>query len=215
MIPRRVALLGLAALLLAGAGIAAAATHEDDDAPTAIEQPATTTTSADPAATTTTIAPAGTTTVVRDPTNVLAPSTTSTTRPGTSTTTRRGATTTSTPAPAPCTAAQMEARVTSDKPAYAAGEQVRFHATLHNRGVICTYPSFVLAAAVLSPAGATVTTFDRQGDNPGALGPSQAIEAFISWDRSPLLPPGPNYSVLVTWNFPGGPYTTTQVFTLG
>jgi hypothetical protein len=31
VIPRRVAFLGIAALVLAGAGIAAAATHSDDD----------------------------------------------------------------------------------------------------------------------------------------------------------------------------------------
>lgn len=49
MIPRRVALLGLAVLLLGGAGIAAAVTHDDgDDMPAALDRPAETTTAAAP-----------------------------------------------------------------------------------------------------------------------------------------------------------------------
>ena len=211
VIPRRVAFLGLAALILVGAGIGAAATYkDDDDMPAALEQPATTTTSTVPAETTTTVAATSTTAPAPSAT-VAGATTTSTTRP--TTTTRRAATTT-TLGPAPCAAAQLEARVTTSKPAYAAGEQVRIHTTLHNRGATCTYPSFVLAAAILDPAGATVTTFDRVGETPGALGSGQAIEAFISWDRSELTPSG-TYSVSVTWNVPGGPYTARQAFPLG
>ena len=215
MIPRRVAFLGIAALILVVAGIAAAATYEDDDdTPAAIEQPATTTSSL-PEATTTTLSPSTT----------AAPASTTTTRAGATTPTRRGATTpttrvaatTTTTAPiAACTTPQIEAAVTTDKASYAIGEPVKIHSTLRNRSTTtCTYPSFVFSATILSPGGATITGFNRQGDAAGALGSGQAAEAFVTWERiactSDICPPNTpgDYTVSVTWNFPGGPYTAT------
>lgn len=220
MIPRRVAFLGLAALLLAGAGIAAAATYEDDDdTPAALEQPATTTMSV-PADTTTTVAVTSTTTPA--PSTTVAVASTTTTRRGVTTTTVRARATTTTTGPiAACTTAQIEAAVTTDKAAYGIGEQVRIHSTLRNRSATtCTYPSFVFAGTILSPAGATVTGFSGQGDAPGALGSGQAAEVSVSWERLGCAPqpctqstPG-TYSVSVTWHFPGGPYTATRSFQL-
>lgn len=222
VIPRRVAFLGLAALILAGAGIAAAATYtDDDDTPAALEQPVTTTTSTSPADPTTTVALTSTTTAPAPSTTAAGARTTTTRRGATTTTTRAGASTTTTGPIVACTSAQIEAAVSTDKGSYAPGEQVRIHSTLRNRSATtCTYPSFIFSATVLSPGGATITGFDRQGDAPGALGPGQAHEATVDWNRLGCAPqpctqnPPGTYSVSVTWHFPGGPYTATKAFTL-
>ena len=217
--PRRVAALGVAILVLAGAGIAAAATYEDDDdTSAALEQPATTTTSTSSPAPETTTTLAVTTTSVAAPTTVVAATTT--TRRGATTTTTRGATTTTTTAgttTAACTTAQIEAVVGTDKGTYVQGEPVKITSMLRNRSnAICAYPSFVFSAGVLSPAGTRVAGFDRTGESPGALGPGQALEASVTWERLGCTPtlcmpsPAGTYSVTVTWNFPGGPYPATQ-----
>ena len=216
MIPRRVAFLGIAALILVVAGIAAAATYEDDDdTPAALEQPVTTTTPTLPAETTTTV-PVTTTTTPASTTTTRAGATTTTRRGATTTTTRAGATTTTTGPVTACTTPQVEAAVTTDKASYAIGEPVKIHSTLRNRSTTtCTYPSFIFSATILSPGGATITGFNRQGDAPGALGAGQAAEAFVTWERvactSDICPPNTpgDYTVSVTWNFPGGPYTAT------
>jgi hypothetical protein len=222
VIPRRVAFLGIAALVLAGAGIAAAATYsDDDDTPAALEQPATTTSMLLPETTTTT-ALATTTTALASTTTTAGTGRTTTTRAGaTTTTTRAGGTTTTTGPVGACATAQVQAAVTTDKPSYGIGEPVRIHSTLHNRsGSTCTYPSFVFTATILSPAGATVTSFTRQGDQAGALGSGQAHEAFVTWERvsctSDICPPNVtgDYTVSATWNFPGGPHTATRTFRL-
>lgn len=218
MIPRRVAFLGLAVLILAVAGIAAAATYDDDDdTPAAQQQPVTTTTSLVPDTTTTLAVTSTTTTTPAPPTTV--PRTT-TTRRGATTTTRAGATTTTAPI-ADCTTGQVEARVTTDKASYGIGEPVKIHSTLRNRSATtCTYPSFIFSATVLSPGGATITSFNRQNDAPGAVGAGQANEAFVTWERvactSDICPPNTpgDYTVSATWNFPGGPYTVTTKIAL-
>ena len=220
MIPRRVAFLGLAALILAGAGIAAAATYEDDDdTPLALEQPAPTTSSSVLDTTTTVAVTSSTTTPAA--TTTTAGATTTTRRGATTTTTRAGATTTTTAPVAACTPGQMEPAVTTDKASYAIGEPVKIHSTLRNRSTTtCTYPSFVFAATILSPGGATVTGFTRQNDSPGAVGAGQANEAFVTWERvactSDICPPNTpgEYTVSATWNFPGGPYTVTRKIAL-
>jgi cell division septation protein DedD len=220
VIPRRVAFLGLAALILAVAGVAAAATYsDDDDTPAAIEQPATTTTSELPAVTTTTVAVTSTT-APPAPTTTVAGTTTTTRRGATTTSTRAGATTTTAPI-ADCTTGQIEARVTTDKPSYGIGEPVKIHSTLRNKsGTTCTYPSFIFSATILSPGGATITGFNRQSDAPSALGAGQADEAFVTWERvactSDICPPNTpgDYTVSATWNFPGGPYTVTTKIAL-
>lgn len=216
MIPRRVAFLGVVALLLAVAGIAAAATHEDDDTPAALEQPVTTTTAVLAADTTTTVPVTSTTAAPASTTTTAAAATTTTRRGATTTTTRAGATTTTTAPIAACTTAQLEVAVTTDKATYGIGEPVKIHSTLRNRSTVtCTYPSFVFAATILSPGGATITGFNRQGDAAGALGAGQANEAFVTWERvactSDICPPNTpgDYTVSATWNFPGGPYTAT------
>jgi hypothetical protein len=218
-----VAFLGIAALILAVAGIAAAATYsDDDDTRVALDQTVTTTTTVLPAETTTTAAITSTPTTVAPSTTTTAAGATTTTRQGATTTTARAGATTTTSAPVgPCTATQLEAAVTTDKVSYAQGEQVRITSTLRNRSATtCTYPSFVFSATILSPGGATITGFSRQGDAPGALGTGQANEASVTWDRvscpSPFCTqstPG-TYSVSVTWNFPGGPYMATKTFDL-
>ena len=212
------AFLGLAALILAGAGIAAAATHEDDDdTPAALEQLESTTTTTPLVDTTTTAAV--TTTTITPATSTTVAGRTTTTRPGSTTTTRPGATTTTAPVTA-CTTAQMEAAVTTDKASYGQGEPVRIQSTLRNRSATtCTFPSFVFSAAILSPAGATVTAFERVGEAPGSLGAGQQNEATVTWDRLGCAPqpctqtnPG-KYTVTATWNFPGGPYAATREVT--
>lgn len=222
VIPRRVAFLGIAALLLAGAGIAAAATQEDDDdTPTALGQPVSTTSSL-PFDTTTTAALATSTTTPAPSPIAGATTTTATTRPGATTTTRRGATTTTTSGPvAVCVAGQVQAAVSTDKASYGIGEPVRIHSTLQNRsGSTCTYPSFSFTATILNPSGGTVTSFTRQGDAPGTLGAGQAHEAFVAWERatctSDICPPNVtgSYTVSATWNFPGGPHTAARTITL-
>jgi hypothetical protein len=223
VIRRRMAFLGIAALVLAVAGIAAAATYEDDDddTPAALEQPAPTTSSLPPETTTTTAAVTSTTAPPATTTTTAASATTTTRRGATTTTTRAGATTTTTAPIAACTPAQMEVAVTTDKASYGIGEQVKIHSTLRNRSATtCTYPSFVFAATILSPGGATITGFNRQNDAPGALGSGQANEAFVNWERvactSDICPPNTpgEYTVSATWNFPGGPYTATKKINL-
>jgi hypothetical protein len=225
VIPGRIVALGLAALLLAGAGIAAAATHEDDeDTPTALEAPATTTSSILPDTTTTTVAE--TTTSMAPPTTV---GRTTTTRRGATTTTRRPATTTTRPATTttgpvgPCTAAQIEAVVTTDRESYGQDQQVNIRSLLRNRSSTpCIWSSYEFSATIRNPAGGTITSFSRRGDatGPTAFGPGQAHEASVSWDRISCAPPfctqsPPGvYSVAVSWTFPGGPYVATRPFTL-
>jgi hypothetical protein len=222
VIPRRVAFLGLAALILAVAGVAAAATYEDDDdTPAALEQPVTTTTSLVPDTTTTLAVSSSTTTSTTPATSTTVTGRTTTTRRGaTTTSTRPGATTTTAPI-ADCTTGQIEARVTTDKPSYGIGEPVKIHSTLRNRSATtCTYPSFIFSATILGPGGATITGFNRQGEAPGALGAGQANEAFVTWERvactSDICPPNTpgEYTVSATWNFPGGPYTVTTKIAL-
>jgi hypothetical protein len=217
VIPRRTVFLGIAALILAGAGIAAAATYDDDDTPAALEQPVTTTTLALPADTTTTVAVTSTTATPAPTTTVAGARTTTTRRGATTTTAGAGATTTTTGPIAACTAGQMEAVVTTDKAAYVPGEPVKIQSTLRNRSAVtCTYPSFVFSAAILSPAGATITSFERVGESPGALGAGQQNEASVTWDRLGCAPqpctqtPPGEYTVSATWNFPGGPYTAAR-----
>lgn len=223
MIPRRVALLGLMALLLAGAGIAAAVTHEDsDETPTALEQPVETTSSL-PAETSTSL-PAETSTTAAAPTSAPATLTTvgptTTTRAGATTTTARATTTTSGPVTA-CTTPQVVAAVSTDKASYAPGEQVKVFSTLKNTSTTrCSYPSLVFVAAILNPAGATIISFDRTDASPGTLAPGQSHEASVSWDQISCAPPfctqsdPGQYSVMVTWNYPGGPHTAAAPFVL-
>lgn len=225
MIPRQVAFLGIAALLLAGAGIAAAATYEDDeDTPAALEQPATTTTTSLAFDTTTTVAVSTTTATPATPTTAGRATTTTATTPrqGATTTTRRGATTTTPTGPiAACTTSQLQATVSTDKSTYGIGEPVKIHSRLQNRSsTACNYPSFVFSATIHSPSGQRVTGFDRVNETPGELGAGQANEAFVDWTRvsctSDICPPNvPGaYTVSATWNLPGGPYTATRTINL-
>jgi hypothetical protein len=222
VIPRRMAFLAVAALLLAGAGIAAAAVHDDDDGtPAALDQSATTTSTTAPEPTTTTTEPPTTTT------STTPASTTSTTRRGTTTTTRRPATTTTpTTAARPvtdCTAAQIEVTAATDKATFGQGEPVRVDSTLRNRSsTACTYSSYNFSATFYDPAGNMVTGYNQHADGfgPTPFGAGQAQAASVSWDRltcpEPLCKattPG-DYRVIVTWTFPGGPYTTSRSFRL-
>lgn len=219
VIPRRVAFLGLAALILAGAGIAAAATHDDDDdTPAALEQPVTTTSSSLPPDTTTTLGPTTTTT----PATSTTVGRTTTTRQGATTTTRRGATTTTAAGGVTaCTTGQMQATVSTDKSTYAIGEPVHIQSKLQNRSsTTCSYPSLIFVATILNPSGQRVTSFDRTNESPGEIGANQVNEATVDWTRvsctSDICPPNTPgaYTVSATWNFPGGPYTATTTINL-
>lgn len=224
MIPRQLAFLGLAALLLAGAGVAAAVTHDDDDSE---ETAAVTTTTTSFPDTTTSLAPATTTT---PPPTTDAGSTSTTARGATTTTgratttTRGAASTTTTAAIADCTAAQIEVTATTDKPSYAVGQQVVVNSTLRNRSsTACLYSGHTFTVTILSPAGATIIGFDvvtPPGPAKSRFVPGATLTGSVPWDQRtcqaqpcPQPPPGP-YSAVARWTFAGGPYEARAAFTL-
>lgn len=215
--------LGLAALLLGGAGIGVAATREPDkDSEAAIDQPELTTTSSTAAASTTTI-PDTTTTQVVATTATTRGAPTTVVRPTTTTAPRAPATTTTTAA-RNCTAAQIEVAATTDKRSYVPGEQVIFSSTLRNRSsTTCFYAGYRFQATFADPAGRRIIEFDM--DSPGTrspLAPGAVLTGSVPFDQGacqaqpcPTLRPGPGYSVTATWSFAGGPYQARATFAVG
>lgn len=220
MIPGRIVGLGVAALLLAGAGIGVAATRDDSSetasvAPPPAEQSAVTTTSTEPP-TTTTAVPDTTTppttragspsTTVRRTTTTVARATT-TRPPGPTTTTRPSAT------PA-CSPAQISGTVATDKPSYVTGQEVRVTSTLRNgSSAPCLYNGYGFTSAFKDQAGATLVAqsviADSFADVP--LRPGETVTHAASWNQrvcpeSSCGPAPPNpYFAAVTWTV--GPYT--------
>ncbi|MCA1671131.1 MAG: hypothetical protein LC799_02620 [Actinobacteria bacterium] len=222
-------LIGLAALILAVAGLMAAATHDPDEEMTRGAAPVETTTSfPEPTSTSSTMTTLVTTTVGVVPTTRSgSPSTTL--RRGVTTTVARGTatsrpaspTTTSATAP-PCTAAQIEITAATEKASYARNEKVKVDSTLRNRSAdTCFFVSYSFSASFRDPGGQERNAYNSNppGSPDTPLAPGQVIRASATWD--PLACPDPTcfaapaggYSVLVTWGFPGGPYTALRPFT--
>lgn len=223
------AILGLAAVLLFGAGVAAAVTHRDDDGDP-VEQ-AGVTTSSTVADTTTTVAdtttvPATSTTVAPGTTSTTAraATTTTTARAGATTTTRRPASTTVAPGATPdCTAAQIEVTAMTDKSSYVEGQQVKVDSTLRNRSTTtCYYTGHTFGVTIVDAAGKAINSFNivTPGPTKSAFVPGATLSGSVPWDQfscgAPpcLLPPRGAYAAAVTWIFAGGPYEARAPFLL-
>ena len=230
VIPRRLVALGLAALLLAGAGIAVAATRDDSDetaapAPTTTVQPVDTTSSTVPDTTTTTVPVIATSTppssrVTSTPTTVRRGNTTV---PRVTTTRPPGSPTTTTSAVPSCVPANIEVTIATDQASYSAGQQVTMTSTLRNKSSdTCFYNGYGFTSAFKDTAGKTIIAqsviADSFADVP--LRPGQTITHSGPWDqrlcsepacgRAPLGP----YTAAATWNFAAFTYEFTTTFNL-
>ena len=220
MIPRPVAALALAALLLGGAGVAAAITHDDGDGEAA--QPARPTTTLVLDTTTTTTVDATTTGVGSATSTTARPGTTATSRPATTTTSRPGTTTTTAGSP-DCAASQIEVTATTDRTSYAAGQQVKVDSTLRNRSqATCFYAGHTFQVAIQDAVGRTIITFEiaSPGGSRSPFAPGATLTGSVPWDQRscqtqpcPQPPPGP-YLAAVKWIFAGGPYEAKAAFSL-
>lgn len=230
MIPGRIVGLGVAALLLAGAGIGVAATRDDSSetasvAPPPAEEAAVTTSSTEPPTTTTAVPDTSTppTTGTGSPRATVRRTTTTVAR---ATTTRRPAPTTTTrPAGAPaCSPAQISGSVSTDRPRYAAGQEVRVTGTLRNRSSApCTYNGYAFTSAFKDLAGTTLVGQSVIADSFGdvTLRPGETISHSGSWGQRVCTdagcnpaPPNP-YTAVVTWNMAGFTYEFSTSFIVG
>ncbi|MGI8810674.1 MAG: DUF4232 domain-containing protein [Acidimicrobiales bacterium] len=232
MIPRRLLALLVAAVVLAGAGIAVALTRDDS---TETATPAPTTTVTEPTVTTSTTEPPTTTTVgittstspssgTSTPTTVRRTTTTAAPRGGT--TTRPPApTTTTTPAGVPaCSPAQIEGSVATNKPRYALGEEVRATGTLRNKSSApCTYNGYTFSNAFKDQAGTTLVGQSVIADTFAnvTLRPGETITQSASWNQRVCAdsgcgpaPPNPYYAA-VTWRMAEYTYEFSTSFILG
>ena len=221
MIPRRVALLAVAALLLAGAGIAAAATRQPDaeSVTGTVEVRRVTTTTVALATTTTEPAPPSTSTTWT-PTTVGG--TTTTGRRATTTTTRRPATTvappqpTSTTAPAPaCTPAQIQVTASASRPSYGPGEDAAVTAVLRNRSsTVCSHSGYTVEFTFRNAAGEAFAGSTLVADTfgPVPMAPGAEFTQTEAW-RHIFQPAGPHTGTAV-WSFAGNRYQATASFQL-
>ena len=215
VIPGRMVAVGLAALLLGGAGIAVAATRDTDTAveavaPAADDQSQTTTTTTEPS--TTPIASSTSTTEAAATTTTTTTARRATTTVARVTTTRRPASSTTTPKPAvaACVPAQIAVAIATDRPSYAPGQQVKVTSTLRNTSsVTCSYNGYSFTSEFKDETGKSfggaALIADSFADVPFA--PGQVLTNSASWDHRQCpepacapLPPGV-YTVVVTWGF--------------
>jgi hypothetical protein len=227
VIPRRLAVLALAALLLGGTGVVVAVDRASDDGSSAAEEfaagdsPITTTSSVvEPATTTTTgVVPAVTTTVAPART-----ATSSTTRRVTTTTARGTVATTTTARPIPPTSAgaspacspdHLAAAITTDRHSYTPAQAVQVTSTLRNRSsVTCFYNGYRFGITFRNDAGATFGGVNVVADSFADV-PLRAGETLTnsgSWDHRACpepgcaaLPPGPYYAT-ATWSIASHTY---------
>lgn len=226
MIPRRLVVLALAALLIGGAGVGVAVDRASDDGSSTgagrTAAPASTTTSSfiEQATTTTTEAPAAVTSTTAGPSRSA---TTSTTRRPATTTTRRGATTTTTRAAPPtsasaapaCTPDHLMAVIATDRPSYTPTQVVQVTSTLRNRSATtCFYNGWQAGFTFKNDAGTTYggvqVVADSFADVP--LRPGETLTHTGSWDHRACpdpgcgpLPPGPYYAT-VRWSIASHTY---------
>ncbi len=229
VIPRRLLALGLAALILAGAGIAVAATRDNSEEtaaqapPTTTEQPADTTSSTVPDTTTTvpvivTSTPPSSS-VTSTPTTARRGRVT-TTVPRVTTTRPPGSPTTTTGAVPSCKPAQIEVTIDTNEPSYRPNQEVTVTSTLRNKSAdTCFYNGYGFTSA-FKDAGKTIISqsviADSFADVP--LRPGQTITHSGSWDqrlchepgcgRAPLGP----YTAVARWNFASFTYEFTTTF---
>lgn len=213
MVSARVAVLALAALLLSGVGVGVALTRAGDEegVVAASVDEAATSTSTTVLPTTSTVTSAPTTAPVA-PATTIRRTTTTAVRPTTTTAARTA-----------CTPTQVEAKLTTSRPAYAAGELMEFTTTLHNKtGAPCTHGGWAVWAMFKDDAGHTfpgvgvsVTTLPNE-----SLTPGEVLTHSGDWDHRACpepacgpLPPGPA-SVVVRWHFESHVYELTQSFIL-
>ena len=227
MIPRRLVALGLAALILAGAGIAVAATRNDSDdtaaqAPPTTEQPADTTTSTVPDTTTVPVIVTSTppsSTLTSQPTTARRGRVT-TTVPRVDTTTPPVSPPTTTSAVPSCKPANIEVTIATNRPSYTPAQQVTMTSTLRNKSSeTCFYNGYAFTSA-FKDGGKTIigqsVIADSFADVP--LRPGQTITHSGSWDqrlcpdcaRAPLGP----YTAAAMWNFAAHTYEFTTTFNL-
>lgn len=230
MAANRVGVLGLAAAVLAVAGLVAAVTVDEDDgddgrtAATIGQIPATTSTleplptsTAPPAETTTTAAPAASSTVgPRRTTTTRAPRTGA--NPGT--TAPRTTTPTTTARPL-CAASQIELTASTDNSRATSGQPVTLTSTIRNRSTFpCYYTGYEFRTTFRNPLGAPLVGSVIHADavQPAAFNPGQSLSHSATWDpmacqQSPCPTPGPGiYSATATWSFSGGTYEAMQQF---
>ena len=230
VIPRRLLALGLAALILAGAGIAVAATRDNSEEtaaqapPTTTEQPADTTSSTVPDTTTTvpvivTSTPPSSS-VTSTPTTARRGRVT-TTVPRVTTTRPPGSPTTTTGAVPFCKPANIEVTVTTDRPSYTAGQEVTMTSRLRNKSAeTCFYNGYAFTSAFKHEDGRTIVgqsvIADSFADVP--LRPGQTITHSGAWDQrlcsEPACgraPAGP-YTAAATWNFAASTYEVWTTF---
>ena len=227
MIPRRLVALGLAAVLLAGAGLAVAATRDDPNetagpTPTTTVQQVDITSSTVPDTSTTTVPVIVTSTPPTSrttPTTVRRANTTvprvTTTRPPTATTTG------STPS---CKPAQIDVTIATDPAGGGPGQEVKATSTLGNKSSeVCFYNGYAFTSAFRHADGRPIIAqsviADSFADVP--LRPGQTITNSGTWDqrlcREPACgraPAGP-YIAAATWNFAGSSYEVTVSFIVG
>ena len=229
VIPRRLLALGLAALILAGAGIAVAATRDGSDETAAQAPPTTTEQLAD---TTSSTVPDTTTTVplivTSTPPSNRVTSTPTTARRGNTTVPRVTTTrppvspTTTSPAQPFCKPANIEVTIATDSPSYGPGQAVKATSTLRNKSSdTCFYNGYGFTSAFKN-AGKTIISqsviADSFADVP--LRPGQTITHSGAWDqrlchepgcgRAPLGP----YTAVARWNFASFTYEFTTTFNL-
>jgi hypothetical protein len=210
VVPPRVVVLGVAALLLAGGGAATvAARNRGDGSPAPVSTTVVVTTSTVPS-------PATTTTVALAPPTTVRPALTTTTA-------RRPATTVTPPAPTStattattrvldmaCAPAQVEVKVTTDKPTYSPSVVVQVASTLRNTSTTtCYYNGYIVrtifgdGSAHLYPGASMVV--DAAG--PVALKPGDVLTYSGTWDHRVCAQPGCApvpagvYYATVTWVF--------------
>lgn len=213
---RRIALLGLAAVLLAGAGVGVALDRQDDETAGTAAVEATTTTlgvTTTSATTTTSTSPSTTTTV--GPTTSTTSRRTTTTVRRTTTTSRATTTTTGPVAAGSCTPAQVVVTIATDRLSYTAAQPVEVTTTLHNRSTAsCTYNGYtagiVFADASGRQFGGANVIADSFRDVP--FEPDAMLIHKGPWDHMGAVPG--TYTATATWRFAGGTYTATASFTL-
>ena len=215
MIPRRVVLLAVSALLLAGAGVTAAATRDPAvDAVTAPVEvpPATTTTEPSPTSTSTTTTP---TTVGPTTTTARRASTTTTRRPVTPAAPPQPTSTTA-PAPAPqCTPAHIQVTAGAGRPSYGPGENAEVTTVLRNRSSApCSYNGYTVEVTFRDSAGGAFGGSSIVADTfrPVPLAAGASLTHTEAW-RHIFQPAGPHTGTAV-WSFAGNRYEATASFHL-
>ncbi len=220
VVTARVAVLAVVALLLAGAGVGVALTRDGDEKVVAAHVEETTTSTS-----TTVLATTSTVTATSSPATTVAPTTTirrpTTTARATTTTTKPATTTTA--AGGRCTPAQVEVKLTTSKPYYAAGEAMEFTTTLRNKSAArCPNGGWAVQVMFRDDAGHTFPGVGVSASTVAgaSLGPGAVLTHSGAWDHRACpqpgcapLPPGPAY-VVVTWYFESYVYDLTQSFIL-